>query len=62
MKTEYNSVWDINNHLIKCKNDSHRKRLFRKYLKYKLDSLVCSKGKKPRFFFLLGIPVNLFSF
>lgn len=62
MKKEYNLLLDINIHLIKCKNDNYKKQLFRKYLKYKLDGLVCSNSKKPRFFLLLGIPINLFSF
>lgn len=62
MKKEYNLVLDINRYLIKCKNDRHQTKLIRKYLEHKLGRLALANKRKPKYFLLLGIPINLLSF
>jgi hypothetical protein len=59
MKRELSCILAINRYLIRCKHDSRRVELVRRYLKHKLDKMLRSKRTPPPTFF--GIPIPMFT-
>lgn len=62
MKQDFNSLLAINKYLTCCKNDKKQVIKARKYLSYKLEKILNRDKKPTKYFFLFGIPINLFSF